>query len=155
LTDSNTLALRFFTTYTFGLLPFLANLLVNVIAATITYYSVFHIADLMYFTLTICGATVFDLVVDVRHPRPKFVLVYIWAFIMLAIIAALLLGLSSHYVAEPPASGPYEAQMHRLVTLGLALAASAFVFGLAAEAGLCRQTAAVLVSERLERNGAS
>lgn len=137
--DDKTLALRFFTTYTFGLLPFLANLLVNVIVGTITYYSVFHVADLMYFTLTICGATLFDLFVDSRDHRSTFALVSIYAFLMLAIIAALLLGLSSHYIAEPPASGPYEAQMHRLVAFGLVVTAFAFVFGLTVETRLCRR----------------
>jgi len=136
------LALRIFTTYTFGLLPFLANLLVNVMVGTVTYYSVFHVSDLMYFTLTICGATLFDLFVESREHRSAavpaaFDLVSMYAFLILTIIAALLLGLSSHYIAEPPASGPYEAQMQRLVAGGIIVAAFALVFSIALETRLC------------------
>jgi hypothetical protein len=134
--------LRICTTHTLGLLPFLVNLLVNVMVGTLTYYSVLHVSDLMYFSLTICGVTLFDLFVDGRDrcsfTRPTvFDLISIYAILVLLIVATLFLGLSLYYVAEPPASGPYEPQMHRLVTGSLFVAAFALVFSLFVEVRLC------------------
>jgi hypothetical protein len=135
-------ALRICTTTTLALLPFLINLLVNVMVGTVTFFSVFHVNDLMYFVITICGVTSLDLLIDTREraapvtPMASEIL-SMSALAILLIFAALLLGLSSHYIADPPASGPYERQMQRLIAGSLVVAILALVFTLMVEVRLC------------------
>jgi len=104
---------------------------------TVTYYSVFHVGDLMFFTLTICWVTMSHLFEERRKHSFALWFITLFAFLVLAFIAVLFLGLSSHFIVEPPASGQYATQVHRFVAGGLILSLFALVFGLAVETRLC------------------
>ena len=119
--------------YAFGLLPFVVNFLTNVILDTVSYYSVFHVGDLMYFTLTICWVTMSDLLVEREQHRFALWFISLVVFLVLAFIAVLFLGLSSNFIVEPPATGAYATQVHRFIGGGLILASFALVYGLAVE----------------------
>ena len=50
------------------------NPLVNVFAATLTFYLVFRVNDLMYFVITACGTTLLDVLASaVTQKRPMMV----------------------------------------------------------------------------------
>jgi hypothetical protein len=118
-----------------GLMPFLINLLVNFMAGTVTYYSVFHVNDLMYFVITVCVTTLLNGFVD--RGSAVFRILTTIALVVMLILAALFLGISSHYIAEPIASGPYEPQMRRLIAGSLIVSGFALLFTLLVEFRLC------------------
>ena len=133
---------RICATTVLALLPFLVNLFVNIMVGTVTFFSVFHVNDLVYFAITVCGVTSLDLLIETGRrndpvaPSPSEIL-SMFALAVLLIFAALLLGLSSHYIAEPPASGPYEGQMRRLIAGSLIVGLLALGLTIIVEIRLC------------------
>lgn len=125
--------------YAFGLVPFIVNLLSNIILGTASYYSVFIVAELMYFTLNICWVTMQSLYVESQQLRFVARFLTLFVFLFIALVAVVLLMLSPHFIVEPPASGLYRAQVHRFIGSGISLASFALVFGLAIETWLCCQ----------------
>jgi uncharacterized membrane protein YhaH (DUF805 family) len=104
------------------------------------------VGDLMYFTLTICLVTLSHLIVDHQRIHDAARSTFLSAFLFLAFIAVLFLGLSPSFKVEPAQSGLYTTQDqlyatqdHRLITSSLILALFTLVFGLAVEAWLCRR----------------
>jgi len=129
--------------YTLGLLPLLVNLLINIMAGTLTFDYLFHVSDLMYFVITACGTTLLDVWINRETAAIPSVAIRTGLAVMLLVamllVAALFLGMSSHNIADPPAHGPYDPLVIRLKAGSLIVAGLALLFTLVIEIGLCRR----------------
>jgi hypothetical protein len=138
----NKYVLRILTVYILGLMPFLVNLLINLIAGTTTYDYLFHVGDLMYFVITVCGTALMDVMMDREENAPITIRsgLGVMFLVTMLLVAALFLGMSSHNIADPPAHGPYDALMHRLRAGSLIVAGLALLFTVLIEIGLCKDS---------------
>lgn len=110
-----------------GSLPWFVNFLVQMIADKISYFSIFRVNDLMFFVIILSARTMLDLIV-LKENKFNSIKILVWIFLLFIIlIASLFLGISSFYIAMPPASGPFAPIQSRLISWGLILCLFAFI----------------------------
>lgn len=103
----------------------------------INYYAILRVNDLMFFVVILSATTMLDLFI-LKDTKQNSIIVMFWILLLvLVLVASVLLGISSFYVALPPTAGPFAPIESRLILGGLILCGFAFLTSLLFQIYVC------------------